>query len=442
MEIVVIGGGPAGTFFTHRVMDDFRSRDRDVEVTIIEKKLFPKKGPSGCNLCAGLISSSMIGNLKKLGIELPEDIIQNRIDSYTYHTEGGSREFEQYGDETIYAVYRGGGPLYDKREIETSFDQVLLKSAENKGANVIHSKVKDVILSKSEGEKHRVIYGEDSAVECDVVIGAYGLNSRLGEKFSRKGFGYHPPKTMPVAQLEINAPEKDGEVFDKRVHVFCFKFREMIFAAMVPKKYYITLTLLARDLTRGVANEFLELPRVKKLFPEDWTLEKKHCRCFPELGKTPAPHPYFRNLVMIGDAHICRFYKNGIGSAFYTASVAAETITKYGTKKRHFRKHYIAKCRDRYYRDNLYGRIIFKLNEWFAKSERFSRLYFSLADKYEEKYERDKNRIHFILWAIFTGEEAYKTILKAVFHPKLIKDIFMELIKHAIGVSGNSAKKQ
>lgn len=441
MDIVVIGGGPAGTFFTHRIIDDFEGRDRDVRVTVIEKKLFPKKGPSGCNLCAGLISSSMIRNLGKLGIELPDDIIQNRIDSYVYHTEGGSREIEQYGDETIYAVYRGGGPLYDKRDIDTSFDQVLLDSARDKGANVINSSVQDVILSKSEGEKHRVIYDENSVMECDIVVGAFGLNSRMGEKFSRKGFGYSPPETMPVAQMEINAPEKQEEVFGSRVHVFCFKFREMIFAAMVPKRNYITFTMLARDLSRGIAGEFIEHPRVRKLFPEDWSLKKNYCQCFPKLGKTEAPHPYFRNLVMVGDAHVCRFYKNGIGSAFYTASVAAETISEYGSKKRHFRKHYIAKCRDRYYRDNMYGRILFKLNEWFAKSRRFSRLYFSLADKYEKRYKRENNRIHFILWAIFTGEKAYKKILKTVFHPKLIRDIFMELIKHAFRSFWNSERQ-
>ena len=47
----------------------------------------PTYGPSGCNMCGGVISESLVQALSVEGIELPPDVVQRGIDSLYFHSD-------------------------------------------------------------------------------------------------------------------------------------------------------------------------------------------------------------------------------------------------------------------------------------------------------------------------------------------------------------------
>src|SRR3989337_2135782 len=59
-QVAVIGGGPAGSFFAYFLIDLAQRLDLDVQVDVFEPRDFQRPGPRGCNMCAGIISESLI----------------------------------------------------------------------------------------------------------------------------------------------------------------------------------------------------------------------------------------------------------------------------------------------------------------------------------------------------------------------------------------------
>ena len=64
-KIAIIGGGPAGCFFANFALKIAKQKGIKVDITIFEGKDFCQKGPRGCNMCAGVISEKLYGELLK-----------------------------------------------------------------------------------------------------------------------------------------------------------------------------------------------------------------------------------------------------------------------------------------------------------------------------------------------------------------------------------------
>ena len=84
-RIAVIGGGPAGSFFSYYALEYARRFDLELELDIYEAKDFTKIGASGCNHCGGIISESLVQELATDGLVIPSEIIQRGINTYTMH---------------------------------------------------------------------------------------------------------------------------------------------------------------------------------------------------------------------------------------------------------------------------------------------------------------------------------------------------------------------
>jgi len=141
----VIGGGPAGSFFSYFLRDMAQRVGMDIHVDIYEPRDFSSPGPGGCNMCGGILSESLVQALGVEGINLPPTVVQRGIDSYVLHTEEGSVRIETPSHEKrIGAVHRGCGPR-GIREIKwEGFDGYLQKLALNKGANLIRGRADDI----------------------------------------------------------------------------------------------------------------------------------------------------------------------------------------------------------------------------------------------------------------------------------------------------------
>ncbi len=140
-EVAVVGGGPTGTFFSIFALQMAELVGKEINITIYDPKDFNRPGPAGCNRCAGIISELLVQTLAVEGINLPDAVVWKGINSYRLHTTKGSVSIETPSFEnTIAAVYRGGGPKNIIEEQKESFDSFLLDLAAEEGA--IHKPIR------------------------------------------------------------------------------------------------------------------------------------------------------------------------------------------------------------------------------------------------------------------------------------------------------------
>ena len=66
----------------------------DVRVDLNDPRGFSVPGPTGCNMCGGILSESLVQTLAADGINLPPPVVQRGIDSYDLHTDMGSVRIE------------------------------------------------------------------------------------------------------------------------------------------------------------------------------------------------------------------------------------------------------------------------------------------------------------------------------------------------------------
>ena len=107
-RVGVIGGGPAGSFFSYFLLVMSQRVGIDVQVDIYESRDFSVPGPTGCNMCGGIISESLVQTLATEGINLPSTVVERAIDSYVLHMDAGNVRIETPLHEM------GGRPKGDK----------------------------------------------------------------------------------------------------------------------------------------------------------------------------------------------------------------------------------------------------------------------------------------------------------------------------------------
>ncbi len=160
-RIAVLGGGPSGSFFSIFALKLAKQIGKDINLTIYEQKSFLNEGPSSCNMCAGVVSESLVQLLAIEGIILKPPILQRAIDTYCFQTFSGDVLLNSPSlQRGIATVYRGGGPV-SKSTSETnekpdsgriSFDDFLIDCAKKEGAKVENVKIDKVELNKENQE--------------------------------------------------------------------------------------------------------------------------------------------------------------------------------------------------------------------------------------------------------------------------------------------------
>ena len=174
-KVCVIGGGPAGSFFTYFLLDLADRLDIHLELDNIEAKDFKCLGPSGCNHCGGIISESLVQLLSAEGIAFPSSVIRRGIDSYVMHTEYDTVKIETpLHEKRIGSVFRGSGPLKSEKAEWESFDNYLQELCIKKGANVIIDKVTEVLF---ENELPVVKTKNNLEKSYDLIVAAVGLDN-------------------------------------------------------------------------------------------------------------------------------------------------------------------------------------------------------------------------------------------------------------------------
>jgi len=426
----IIGGGPAGSFFAHfarRWADRLRI---PISSTIFDGKSFQKSGPSGCNLCAGVIARSLQQRLEEEGIFLPAKRIMSWIDGYVLHVQSESLRLTSPPDRggKVATVFRGNGPRYVRFPEIVSFDDFLLTWAQDVGAKVIPHPVQAVRWPQKETEPIIVQYGTSTSSpageeEVEWLIGAFGVNTALGQKIQNLGLGYVPPRTRLTFQAELKFPEEIRQkIIGNDIHIFFPRHRLIRYATLIPKGPFTTLTIIGwKDVQPGILQEFFQLPEIRSVFP----LAEPSCFCYPRIVVSACHPPRSSRFLLVGDAAFCRYYKNGLESAFLSAKLAAEAIFSRLPDKGPSQVYY-RRARQLIVKDNFYGRILFRLNDFIASFRPLTYFHFSLAKRPANTFLSRKLRE--ILWDMFTGEKPYRQIFKACFEPRLQWELIMSLV--------------
>ncbi len=64
-RVAVVGGGPAGSLVALHLLRFASRMAIPLSVTIFERKDFGRRGPAGCNKCAGILSARVMQGLSQ-----------------------------------------------------------------------------------------------------------------------------------------------------------------------------------------------------------------------------------------------------------------------------------------------------------------------------------------------------------------------------------------
>lgn len=425
-RIAVIGGGPAGSFFSYFLLAMAERVDLSLQVDIYEPRDFSRMGPPGCNMCGGIISESLVQILATEGIILPPTVIQRGIDSYIFHTDVGSVQIDTpVHEKRIGAVFRGAGPTGNVEGDWESFDGFLLKLAQDKGARVVQDRVERVRLNEGL-PKLRSRKGFSGIY--DLVVVASGVNSSIIKLFEDDNLGYQPPATTRTFICEYNLGEKALDGFlGHSMHTFLLNIPRLEFAALIPKGKYATMCVLGRDIDKSLIQSILNTPVMKARFPADWRYEEESCRCFPRINISGATKPFTDRILFIGDSGVSRLYKDGIGAAYRTSKAAARTAIFEGISERDFLRHYWPACRA-IEMDNRIGKFIFSLARVFQKRTFIKKVILRMV-RLEKKNGNIPQRMSMIVWDLFTGSAPYREVFLRFWHPLFLFGFFWNLIR-------------
>jgi len=423
-KIGVIGGGPAGSFFSIFVLDMAFRLGMDIHVDIYEPRDFTIPGPTACNMCGGIISESLVQNLATEGIILPPTVVQRGIDSYMMHMDTGDvRINTPLNEKRIAAVYRGSGPR-DIKEIKWgSFDGHLQSLAMEKGANVLQKRVNQVEWIDG---KPQVNVRGDPLQAYDLLVFATGVNSKTMRLIKDLDLSYKPPKTTKTYIREyFLGEEKIAKNLGTSMHVFLLDIPRLDFAAIIPKGDYATVCMLGEEIDKELVDSFMSAPEVQQVFPPDWRMDEVSCFCAPRISMDSAFQPFSDRIVFIGDIGVTRLYKDGIGAAYRTSKAAATTAVFQGISKEDFQQYYWPTCQT-IENDNRIGKIIFLVTHLIQKL-RFARRAVLRMTAREQNTEGAQPRMSMVLWDTFTGSAPYRDIFLRTLHPAFLGRLFGDL---------------
>lgn len=437
-RVAVVGGGPAGSFFSYFLLQFAQRIGREIQVDIYEPRDFWALGPAGCNMCGGIVSESLVQNLAIEGIDLPDNLVQRGIDSYVLHTEAGSCHIDTPVRESrIAAVHRGGGPRRAQEGKWESFDAHLLKLAISVGANFYGARITD--LRWKDGRPEVQAAGQPHQV-YDLLVGAVGVNSPDLKLFENLGFHYQRPRVVKTYVTELDfGPENVRALFGRSMHVFLLNIPRLDFAALIPKGDYVTMCLLGRDIDKNLVASFFEHPVVRHCFPAGWRPPADACHCSPRMFYGPAQQPFTDRVVLVGDSAVSRLYKDGIGAAYRTAKAAARTAVFSGVSAEDFGRQYVPEYR-RISRDNLFGRLIFAVVHVIRYSRLSARAVLRISNA-EKRRAGNRRRMSMVLWDTFTGSAPYRNIFLRTLHPFFLARFFLAHVLSAGRRSRESAAK-
>lgn len=442
-KVVIIGGGPSGSFFALNLLRKADQLGMKIEVLILEKKpalsIHDTNGTEcsigECNYCAGGLSPKVCDALDGLGLRLPSEIVMDSALSINVFADWKTISLDVIRD--IKSVYRGSRPKV-RNDSSYNFDTFLLNCAASEGAKIINAEVNDLKYS-NDGRIVVSYNGNTRELEADLVAFAGGVNGKIGSRLANTEYpvvwlkkmipGFEPPRLRKtiIFELSITGNEDFIQKIKGELYFILHGSRslklEMI--SIVPKGEYITLVLIGKCIDKAtpkdnlrIINEFMQLPHIKTILPPFLKL-KNICVCSPFMTTGVAKNPYGERIVVIGDMFTSNLYKDGIGSAYEISAAIAETALTKGIDKRGLREGYKPVIR-KYLTNNTLGNLVFLFIRICFNNVLFSRIIYQAVITERKTQVRKNRKLERILWNIASGEDNYKNIILNMYHPVVL----------------------
>ncbi|HKP71975.1 MAG TPA: hypothetical protein VJT82_03490, partial [Pyrinomonadaceae bacterium] len=413
-RVAVVGAGPAGSFFAIELLRRARALGLQIQVSIYDGKNFARKGAPGCNMCAGAVGHNLIEEIEHATTRIPSEVIHYELEGYAVHYQDASARLENEPGRRIYGVYRGAGPVSTERaDGARSFDQFLLEQAVKLGAEHVAQNAQDIDVPDTLEGRPAIRTPDGARHEFDLVVGAFGVNSQLGQRLI---YGYQPPPTWKTCVIEARVPaEFQREKLGNLIHFFVLKQADVRYVALIPKGEHVTVTAIGESVDVVSTERLLRESYMRDYLPADWKLD---CHCHPRVAVGAARLPYADRFCIVGDASDSRYLKNGVESALVTARLAADCVVNHGVTARDFEEHFWRRCQKVFGRDNLYGRVLFEIYDRIFPHPLIAPVYFAVLQA-ERKAHRQGALLSNALLAAFTGDQPYKRILLRALHPRL-----------------------
>jgi flavin-dependent dehydrogenase len=441
--VVVIGGGPSGAFFALELLRQAAHAKRYLSVTILERRtaLTPQNPCGcwqGCNYCAGGISPRLHDVLRELGLELPDNVIQSRVQSITIQGFWKNIELEIPPHRRMLSVFRGTRPSAIAGKVH-SFDSFLLEQAVHAGA-VLHCAEVTQVTRNPDGRPRITCSGPHGPEEmvADFCVFASGINARAGPATATPPVrdpmlatarammpGFAPPRSRRSLIFELAArPEIPGLLRDSIFFVeYGSRTLPIEMCSLLPKRDCITVVLIGKAVdhaltpaqARQVIAGFLALPHIRKLLSPVTALEPM-CVCSPRIVVGLARRPYSDRFAAVGDLVASRLYKDGILSAQRTAAALASAILRHGIDEHSLRAGYEPTLRA-FGRNNRFAAMVFFLHRVFFSSSVLSRVLYQAVITERKTTPGPRRHLENILWRIASGDDEYEQVFRSMLRP-------------------------
>lgn len=435
---VVIGGGPAGAFFAIHLLREARSLDRRIDVAIVEKRSPAQPTDDcwnclGCTFCAGGISPRLHQVFEQHGLTVPEDVIQEEVDSVWIHGEWKNFPLRVPAGMRMYTVFRGSLPGR-RSDASGGFDAFLLGEAVKEGARLVCGEVRtiDYAASGRPAVTLRTLSGESVSLEAGFVAVATGINAHSGPGSQRDPLvasirrinpAFNPGEFRKAFIFELDAGEDYlRKHMSREIHFIEYGSPRLALehTALVPKGRFLTVAMIGKCVDAAtmprdgerIVGEFLGLPQIARILPGIREAPLA-CACFPSMAVTTARSPFGDRFALIGDAVGARLNKDGMYSAHVTAHSLALTLLHDGVDQASLAKRY-GRTIKWLTADNRYGRLVFGFSRVAFGRPAFSRIMyqaFATELKVNDAWSRP---LGVVLWKIASGTADYREVLKGL----------------------------
>ncbi|MCG8689037.1 MAG: hypothetical protein MI892_29470, partial [Desulfobacterales bacterium] len=266
-RIVILGGGPSGSFFAIHLLSKARASGRKLKVTIIDNKMKQKPEGKGlasmrCNFCAGVISPLLQKELAKVSIKLPGSVLCQTFSHIWIHGLWKNFPLKVPAGSHLLSVFRGGLPVNKDKNIK-GFDGFILEKALSMGAELVTATAVDISYSKE--NKPVVSLNAESSlpfnIEADFLCMAVGINagkagaiSQPLKAFQRLNSSYIPVRTRPALIFELKPGSRYLKKYlDQELYIIVSgsKKLDIDHAALVPKRSYLTVALMGKSIDQA-----------------------------------------------------------------------------------------------------------------------------------------------------------------------------------------------
>ena len=394
--MVIIGGGPGGTACALALQRMAAEMGRSIHLTVVEGKQFV--GEMHYNQCLGVLSPPLPELLwERLGVRFPYQLSRGEISRYILHTSGEQITLDDQHQPSI-ALRR------------VQYDAYMLEVVKEHGITVVPARAVDLEFH----DDRVVVYTDNSPLETDVVVGAFGMDEGTSAMFSRLT-QYRPPLALSSIVTKYHPSPAAMQAITPCIHAYLPANPKIEFGGITTKGNHLSINIAGSNVDAELMKEFLCQPDVLQVLPGMQAgdgFDPANLEFYKGRFPRSQAHAYYGDrFVVVGDAAgLVRAFKGkGVTTAVTTGIRAAETILQQGISAQAFSEHYYKANLD-IIQDLPYGQVMRHFTIFMA--------HYRLLDPVV-RAARHNPRLQSALFDAASAHAPYRQVIRQSLHPDI-----------------------